>query len=253
MKNEQFTITKTALVLLSFIFLLAFSFCSKDSDNDKDAIPAAGDNSNDITYESLTVTDREGNVYEAVQIGDQIWMAENLNVQDHYYGISMCPGVLTSNVLIQAYCAMYGNLYSYAAILDGDPPHYRVQGLCPDGWSIPREDDWAELEMYLGMPEQDVYGAGLDRGTNEGRMLKSESLWDDSGNGSNDYGFNVLPSGFSVGTNPAIVGRNARFWTYPPLSSAAYTRFFDKESDNIGRSQNQLGHLLSLRCVKNPE
>jgi len=190
MTTTKFTFTR--VLFFSFFFLLAFSFCSKDEEKEPSPPAANGDNGSGGT-ETLTVTDREGNVYKAVEIGNQIWMAENLNTQNHDYGYSMCQRGMP------LYCAMYGRMYDFAAILNGENHLLpKVQGICPDGWRLPHNNDWIELEIFLGMSEDDAFDVSLsqtERGTIEGKLLKSETLWKDNANGTNAYGFNVLPGG----------------------------------------------------------
>ncbi len=258
MTTTKFTFTR--VLFFSFFFLLAFSFCSKDEGKDPSPPPANGDNGSGGT-ENLTVTDREGNVYEAVQIGNQIWMAENLNVQEHTYGASTCPrvaGFTPSHILnYDIFCSMYGRLYSFHAIVDGANLniHYRVQGLCPDGWYIPRDDDWLELEMFLGMSEEKANKIAEERGTNEGRMLKSESLWHNNGKGTNDFGFNVLPGGshLSIILPNNDFAKRSFFWTSRTSLDNAYSRSFSYDSDKIHRGISNQGLLQFLRCIKDPD
>ena len=250
MKNEQFTYTKTALVLLSFIFLLAFSFCSKDEEKEPSPPPANGDNGSGGA-EILTVTDREGNVYKAVEIGDQIWMAENLNTKNHDYGYSMCQ------MGSPLYCALYGRMYDFAAILNGDDPlQFKVQGICPDGWRLPLNNDWIELEIFLGMPEDKAYNFhNHERSTIEGKLLKSETLWNDERNGTNAYGFNVLPGGND--SSIQSIGAISHFWSVflvagPVGGEEAIIRTFTG-SDRIALGAVSQSNYNYLRCIKDIE
>ena len=60
----------------------------------------------------------------------------------------------------------YGRLYNWYAVDD-------ARGLCPTGWSVPSDDDWKTLEVFIGMSPADADGTGL-RGTNEGFKLKTD-------------------------------------------------------------------------------
>ncbi len=98
------------------------------------------DNNTEFKGETGTFTDsRDGQEYEWVKIGDQVWMAENLNYAQHDEGNS----------------GRYGRLYDWAAVMQGENSSNNnpsgVQGVCPDGWHVPSDEEWKELEMKLGM------------------------------------------------------------------------------------------------------
>ena len=144
------------------------------------------------------VTDIDGNVYQTVKIGDQWWMAENLKVI-HYQngdGITKLPNnTVWSTYGEGAYCNydnndsnadIYGSLYNWYAVNDS-------RNIAPDGWHVPTDEEWKELEMFLGMSQSEANGTGW-RGTDEGSKLKATSGW--SGfNGTNESGFSALPGG----------------------------------------------------------
>ena len=91
--------------------------------------------------ENNTMTDlRDGQVYRTVKIGDQIWMAENLNYVTEN---STCPGRADSN------CAIYGRLYDNGSV-------------CPGGWTLPSYTDFKLLFNQVG--GQSVAGKGLFAG-----------------------------------------------------------------------------------------
>ncbi|MBT5269507.1 MAG: hypothetical protein HOL70_08685, partial [Candidatus Marinimicrobia bacterium] len=109
-----------------------------------------------------TVTDIDGNVYETVKIGDQIWMAENLKVTHYRDGSAITQvtdNTAWSNLSTEAYCIYdnnasnevdtYGALYNWYAVSDG-------RNIAPEGWHVPTDAEWKELEMYLGMSQPDV-------------------------------------------------------------------------------------------------
>ena len=112
------------------------------------------------------VTDsRDGRTYRTVKIGDQVWMAENLNYA--YTGVPFDNGYYTSDSTswcydnVPANCAMYGRLYTWAAAMDsvGEwstngkgcgsdqtcSPIYPVRGVCPEGWHLPDTTEWNAL------------------------------------------------------------------------------------------------------------
>ena len=93
----------------------------------------------------------------------------------------------------------YGYLYNWYAVDDD-------RGICPEEWYVPTDDEVKELEMYLGMNEEEASGTGW-RGTNEGSKLVGETdLWPD-GNLINNLGydeksgFDFFPSGYRYYNN----------------------------------------------------
>ena len=126
----------------------------------------------DVAYDSVKDS-RDGNVYKTVKIGDQVWMAQNLNYADSVKtpslkGASWCIDYDTAN------CNVAGRLYYWEAA---------VQGACLDGWHLPTKEEWSALIDTLG-------GA-----VSAGKRLKSITGWDKNGNGVDDFGFSALPAG----------------------------------------------------------
>jgi len=155
------------------------------------------------TVETGTLTDIDGNVYKTVKIGNQWWMAENLKVT-HYRNGDAIPNV-TSNLVWErlttgAYCyynnysnfaADYGALYNWYAVTDS-------RSIAPEGWHVPTDEEWKQLEMFLGMSQNEADATG-SRGTNEGGKLKESwyDHWDGPNTGAtNESGFTARPGGF---------------------------------------------------------
>ena len=163
-----------------------------------------------------TMTDsRDNRTYAITTIGNQTWMAENLNYADSVSYPSMLKrnacaqseGVSTlyfNNYYDSTDCHIYGRAYTWAAAMDSLSTDcgyhsnsysrpctvsYPVQGICPDGWHIP---DTTEIRELLNFVKEDV---GVDSYMN---ALKGEIPWYDSFGvpaGTDKYGFNVLPEG----------------------------------------------------------
>ncbi|MCL2184097.1 MAG: fibrobacter succinogenes major paralogous domain-containing protein [Chitinispirillia bacterium] len=104
---------------------------------------------------------RDGKTYRTVKIGDRIWMAENLNYKTRK---SWCYDKQDDN------CQKYGRLYDWTA---------GVWGACPEGWRLPRSEEWYDLAQAVG-----GYSAA-------GKKLKSKSQWD----GTDVFGFSAVPGG----------------------------------------------------------
>ena len=130
------------------------------------------------------LTDYDGNVYQTVQIGNQLWMRENLKTTRYADGTALINGTGAGDLSLdyttryyfayndnESYVATYGRLYTWAAAMNGatgsETDTGEVQGVCPDGWHMPGDDEWKELEMYLGMTEREAYTTEW-RGINEG-------------------------------------------------------------------------------------
>lgn len=186
------------------------------------------------TSSGSTVTDYDGNVYQTVQIGDQEWMAENLNVTRYPDG-SAIPLVANSNSWDalspgdEAYCwyddnisngDTYGALYTWDAAMNAaessDASPSGVQGVCPDGMHMPGDGEWKELEMYLGMSQAETDDTG-GRGTDEGGKLKETGTahWNSPNEGAtNESGFTALAAGSrSHDGSFSELGFEAVFWT----------------------------------------
>ncbi|MBN2543306.1 fibrobacter succinogenes major paralogous domain-containing protein [bacterium] len=208
------------------------------------------------------VTDIDGNVYETVTIGTQIWMAENLKVT-HYRNCDQIPNVTYDNdwfnLSTGACCefdndpsnvATYGRLYNYYVV---DDP----RGLAPAGWHVPNDDEWKTLEVYLGMSpaEADSYGW---RGTNEGSKLAGRAdLWYD-GDLEEDpefgtSGFTALPGGYRYfpGTFTDLTC-SANFWSSSEFSSyTAWDRCLTSNKLGISRHYDLNKRFgFSVRCVR---
>ncbi|MBQ3721428.1 MAG: fibrobacter succinogenes major paralogous domain-containing protein [Fibrobacter sp.] len=171
------------------------------------AIPCKTETEDNCEYGSLT-DDRDGQTYRTVKIGDQWWMAENLNFETDN---SFCYNNSAE------YCDKYGRLYTWGAAMDSSgtwssngkgcgycaecTPAYPVRGVCPEGWHLPSIDEWYTLILAVG----DSTPSGLE--------LKSASGWRD-GNGTDDFGFSALPAGYMRG-NPIYSAESscAHFWS----------------------------------------
>ena len=121
-----------------------------------------------------------------------------------------------------------------------------------EGWHIPSDEEWKELELYLGMEQSKIDDEGW-RGTNEGSKLKAESGWNSGGNGTNESGFTALPGGsryFSTGDFMNI-GFNASFWTFTESDThRAWYRTMTFNYSHICRSVAHKEFGLSVRLVK---
>jgi uncharacterized protein (TIGR02145 family) len=184
---------------------------------------------------------RDGQTYSAVQIGNQCWMAENLNYDQDSHGNDWCYDNNSSN------CDTYGRLYDWAALMQGASSSSSnpsgVQGVCPDGWHVPSDDEWTELENYVS---NDGHSGS------EGTALKSTSGWYGNGNGTDDYGFSGLPGGNRSNYGYFYdIGDYGYWWSATENGTDdAWYRSLGYFYEYFYRSNNDKGYGHSVRCLR---
>ncbi len=209
-----------------------------------------------------TLTDlRDNQVYKTVTIGTQTWMAENLNYA--YTGVKYKSGSYTSNSTSWCYenkasnCDKYGRLYTWSAVMDSAAqfsvnagtecgygktctPNSPHRGICPEGWHVPTNEEYSTLYTYIG------------GSSTAGKMLKSTRGWYDSGNGTDKYGFSVLPAGFRFNYgNFYYEGYYAYLWSASEYGSDhAWNQYFDYDNGYAYQLYDNEYFGLSLRCLK---
>lgn len=164
-----------------------------------------------------TVTDKEGNVYATIVIGTQTWMAENLRSTKYPDGSSIGQdGFYYYNNDISNKSS-YGCLYIWDVAMRGEAASNSVpsgrQGVCPQGWHIPSDEEWKILEKHIGLPQAELNNTGL-RGSNQGGKLKSTNnqMWiSPNTDASNQYGFNAVGAGFYFSGSFYSLGYNNVF------------------------------------------
>ncbi|MDF1575734.1 MAG: FISUMP domain-containing protein [Bacteroidales bacterium] len=220
-----------------------------------------------------TVSDMDGNSYGTIEIGQQIWMAENLKVTKYADGsaIPLVTGESEWEALsadAKAYCwydnqSVYGDttgaLYTWAAAMNGFPGSQTlpsgIQGVCPDGWHLPSDAEWKVLESFLGMSPEDADRYDW-RGSDEGGQLKEIgfSKWEMPNAGaSNSSGFTAVPGGFRGNKGVFYsLGHYATFWTASDESGTdkAWYRTLYYNYQSVYRQYNFKNQGFSVRCVK---
>ncbi len=200
-----------------------------------------------------TVTDIDGNVYKTVKIGEQIWMAENLKVTRFNDGTALNLATSMETRIPPYYCYysfdpsfgdQYGALYGYGININEN-------NVCPEGWHLPADTEWIELQNYLGGKEI------------AGKKLKSVNGWYLPNEGANESGFSALPGGgiFSDGGDFGV-----KMFVY--MNSTGYflgqdygsSRFLFnsrndlfKMNDAINDEGEMMGIMISaysVRCIK---
>ncbi|MCX6793054.1 MAG: prepilin-type N-terminal cleavage/methylation domain-containing protein [Candidatus Falkowbacteria bacterium] len=215
------------------------------------------------------ISDVDGNQYDTVQVGSQCWMKQNLNTGVRINSCSSgvgCPSGgpvdQLDNGIIEKYCYAdlssncntYGGLYQWSEAIqyingatnatDWSPvPSANVRGVCPIGWHIPTDNEFKNLEMYLGMSQSEADGANW-RGThNEATQLKV-------GGTSN---VNILLSGIRDVTGSYLnYTSEAYLWnaTKGGGSTTSWFRFILGAYSTIYRNAASKSLGMSIRCVK---
>lgn len=211
-----------------------------------------------MTRDSGSVTDYDGNVYKTIKIGDQWWMAENLRVKHYRNGepvAHVTADTVWNYLSTGAYC-YYDNNGSYAADFGALYNWYAVNDnrkLAPAGWHVPSDDDWKQLELYLGMDPGEVDDEGW-RGYDEGGKLKQTgtSYWYSPNQGAtNATRFSALPGGMKyVEIGFARIYSEAYFWTSTAPNHLAFSRSLNYNDMVIDRLSSSKKYGYSVRCIK---
>jgi uncharacterized protein (TIGR02145 family) len=147
------------------------------------------------------ITDpRDGKIYSTVLIGNQCWMAENLNV-----GIMVSDFAQQDNKIIEktcydndpANCQVYGGLYNWHEAMNWEIEN---QGICPVGWHLPSREDWQQLVSELGTEDA-------------GQHMKVSKEHSPSWDGTNSSGFSALPAGVGHESHFGRIGKWGLFWS----------------------------------------
>ncbi|MGD0755070.1 MAG: fibrobacter succinogenes major paralogous domain-containing protein [Bacteroidales bacterium] len=239
------------------------------------SIPYYGDEKSFKTPDTLVlpIIDIDHNIYYPVNIGDQTWMSDNLKVS-HYPDGSIIPRIEDRLTWFNmpwynsAYCwyenysaiaGTYGNLYTWPAAMNldsgSDIKTGNVQGVCPDGWHLPSDSEWKQLEMFLGMSQAEVDEENW-RGEDEGGKMKNEGieLWKTPNTGATDESrFRALPAGWRDGAGYFTnIGTSIRFWSSSIRGDYAWVRQLDYNSSQIYRGTTGVYEGISVRCIKDP-
>lgn len=218
-----------------------------------------------LTLSFGTVTDIDGNVYETIQIGEQLWTAENLKTTHYKDGSEILFGLSIEDWTLEvgsytvypsdyddnaiSTCGndcseIYGNLYNWYAAID-------ERGICPEGWHVPSSDEYNDLINYIGGNYMIVGGKMKSTGTIEG----GDGLWNDPNEGAtNESGFTGIPGGSRTSGDGGIyewIGKSGRFWSSSPYSSLthAYGRRLQHGSIATAEIVYSKGYGFSIRCL----
>ena len=191
----------------------------------------------EIEY-GVFVDDRDGQVYRSVKIGEQVWMAKNLN---YAVDSSYCYEDSLEN------CQKYGRLYATRDI---------AKSACPAGWHLP---DNSEFKSLIASADGRDLASGDDNMA--GKALKSKSGWrnmnnGNDGNGTDSWGFSALPAGYKTVSSFFNMKLSAKFWSSTGQKGDDYYLNITYSSDegslwvSIFSAQDNLSDSYSVRCVR---
>jgi len=211
------------------------------------------------TTSGTFIDSRDGNEYNWVQIGDQVWMAENLKYlpsvvgpgtgsnSTAYYYVYGYNGTNVADAKATANYTTYGVLYNWPAAMDGEASSTTnpsgVQGVCPTGWHLPSDAEWTQLTGYLG--GEVVAGGKLkETGTTHWSSPNTSAT--------NETGFTALPGGYRYddGTFDGI-GDYGFWWSATEFSTTnAWYRGVGYDYSYVYKSYGYKGWGVSVRCVR---
>ena len=193
-----------------------------------------------------TVTDADGNIYNTVLIGDQCWTRENIRTT-HYADGSAIPtesySVLNNDM---SNYAIYGYLYNWTAVMNGASSSTGipsgVQGICPNGWHVPSDNEWSKLTDFVG--SQSNYLCDSNN-TYIAKALAAMSGW--------DYFWTECSPGHNPSTNntTGFYAYNSGMWSTTEYNSAIFLRSLSYSNAMVNRYCSGMTSGNSVRCVSN--
>jgi len=202
---------------------------------------------NEVSFMTEQLTDADGNIYSTVNIGTQLWMAENLKTTKYNDGTDIplvtdntewsdlnTPGYCWYNNDMGTYGDTYGALYNWYAVNTGI--------LCPDGWHVPADEEWTTLIDYLG-------GESI-----AGGKLKEEGIihWESPNTGAtNESGFTALPGGYRSNMGFfVLIGTNGILWSSTPYqSNNGRNCGLTHNSSSVYQGSAMKIYGFSVRCI----
>jgi len=232
-------------------------------------------NGNEATWNCGDVVSYKGQDYDTVKIGEQCWFAENLNVGTKIKGQKS----QSDNGVVEKYCyddesvncATYGGLYQWDEAMQYSRKKGN-QGICPNGWHIPKDGEWYTLESYLAseaceknrkvLSSSDCKPAGA-------KMAGKSSLWNDykvTITSQPQFGgsrLNILPAGGWANyeqPNSAVAyshdgfynkGYSTLLWTSNKKEAEVLLRYLFGKQSGLSRVRADKTYGYSVRCIRN--
>jgi uncharacterized protein (TIGR02145 family) len=203
------------------------------------------------------ISDIDGNLYNTVTIGSQVWMKENLNVSKFKNGDPIPTNLdnnLWGNLGLPSFSgynndaanfSIYGKLYNWYAVAD-------QRGLCPTGWHVPSDSEWFTFENFLGGAS-----AAAEKVKSVGTLQAGTGLWNEPNSASNQSGFSGKPAGLRSTQGTFVeIGNYGLWWSstqYPPLGTGTYYSWYRSVSiysAGLQRDRTDQRSGISVRCLK---
>ena len=256
---------KKSLLYSAILMLLGLSF-TKCTPEENEDLPV---HNSQIIHNA--VTDVDGNQYNAVVLGEQVWMKSNLRTTHFRDGSPILNGG-TDTFSLELPCYFQstatpsisnGLHYNWAAV--NDP-----RALCPEGWHVPTDEEWAEMEKYVSSQQQYVYGY---ESVNIAKALASQEGWKkypevgipghhpEANNATN---LSIVPAGYYAWEyNPTNYGYEAIFWSATEGPDVLYSQYPGSQRDYFASVHKMYGTKprmittgslkycgFSVRCVR---
>ena len=248
---------KISLTALYFLFAVAIAIVSIVGCKKRETVV--------LSYQRDSIYDIDSNMYKTIKIGNQWWMAENLKVTHYRNGKQISGGSYWDTTVIEGAKCRYDNdtsapglLYNWYAVNDSN-------NIAPKGWHVATDDEWKELETFIGIKNAEVNALGW-RGTDEGNALKAVegftgyaysdvkryTIW-----GNNKSGFSAIGGGCRLpnGKWSELGSKATAFWwtktsNENTASKKACYRYLDYGKTSVFRGFESYCYGMSIRCVK---
>lgn len=236
-------------ILLFFAVLIGFCACQKQEPE-------------------FFLDSRDGRQYATTEIGEQIWMAENLAYMPYVSEMKDSAGIWVyaydgnrkeEAKTLENYL-QFGCLYSWTVAMDISQ-EYRMkysgtsdslhQGICPEGWHLPSDSEWQKLEDFLETKPDFTPLESRQNTGDVGKKIKATTTWKDADE-NNETGFGAFAAGFRYRTGFFHKqGKYAYFWTSTEYyGKSAYYRYLWDESPGTFRGFPSKDNGMSIRCIK---
>jgi uncharacterized protein (TIGR02145 family) len=218
--------------LISSILITLMLLVSCEDDEEANTL------SNNNECSGTFIDERDGREYHCVTIGNQVWMSENL-------AFKVDSGGCWSYEDNDSNVVLYGYLYNWST----------ANLVAPEGWHLPSDNEWKELESYIGLHQLLVDTTGW-RGTNEGGKLKeigTEHWLTPNTEANNTMNFNAIPGGERLTSGTYVMkGMHAFFWTSTITDDyKTYYRCLNYNNGGIVRDKYDWREYgFSVRCIK---
>ncbi len=275
---------------------LVFSACGPDDGGENNGGNNGGGGGNNQEYPSTAdvifnaVKDVDGNNYDAVKIGNQVWMASNLRTTRYADGTGIpsnlrttryadgtgipfgdtmsydtpyryAPGLGKTNEANMVNVPAYGYLYNWAAVMRGASSSNAnpsgVQGICPKGWHVPSDAEWTQLTDYMATrPEymssgnRDYLAKALAATWGWYSSSEPDAVGYKPSTTNNATGFSALPAG-GYDENFKDFGYNTCFWsTDDYLVDFAWLQYLGCTEAYVDWTGRSKNKAFSVRCLR---